>query len=76
MTEGSYSHDLHHFRWEHGKLGDCQVGCEQVAFLGHEMSRFAAFYTPPKPLKLLNLLCRAANYEYVGRVFESPWAHQ
>lgn len=35
--------------------GDCQVGCVQVAFLGHEMVRFAAACTP-KRLKLLILL--------------------
>ncbi len=58
MTGGSYLHDLHHFRREDGKLGDCQVGCGLVAFLGHEMSRFAASCTP-NCLKLLILLALA-----------------
>jgi hypothetical protein len=42
MTVGSHSHDVRHFKREDGKRGDRQVGCGLVAFLGHEMSRFAA----------------------------------
>ncbi len=48
-----------------------RIGC---VFRARNVTFCGVLHTP-KSLKLLNLLCRAADYESVGRRFESSWAH-